>query len=132
MHAIHSGAFATVKAVAAPRCEWNATIYVIHRHPLALKSGSEVGSKVTAFQSHLPALVCAFLWHMTSFVQTIFHIPNSTYVYLFLRNSNLRIDLFRNSFSNICEYFSPAEYRPAYDNLIISPSIRFLFSILGK
>ena len=41
VHAIHSGAFATVKAVAAPRCEWNATIYVIHRHTLALKSSSD-------------------------------------------------------------------------------------------
>ena len=61
VHATHSGSFAIVKAVAAPKSEWNATINVLHRQPLALLSCSEVGSKVTAFQSHLPALECAFL-----------------------------------------------------------------------
>ena len=132
VHAIHSGSFAIVKAVAAPRREWNATLYDIHRHTLALKSCSEVGSKVTAFQSHLPVLGCVFLWGMTSCVETMFHIPNSTYVYLFLRNLELRIDPFGNCFSNICEYSFEAEYKPVCDSLVIPLSIRFLFSILCK
>ena len=124
---MHSISFTIVKAVAAPRCDWKATINGIHRRNLALKSCSEVGSKVTAFQSHLPAPVCAFLWHMTSIVQTMFYIPNSTYFYLFLRNTMLRSDPFRNWLSNICQYFSQAEYKPVCDNLVIPPSIKFLF-----
>jgi len=81
LHVVHSCSAAIARVVGAPSYVWNTTVlhtillWRLASFALALQSCSEVGSKVTAFQSHLAVVnVCISklnYFHCTKFVQHI-------------------------------------------------------------